>query len=88
MRELRGRFVATSASPHIRGHGRVLSVLTMAVVVLGFNVLTTAAAGAGVYWTNADAPATVMTVGLNGGTPQKLASNQGNPVSLALDDGR
>ena len=34
-------------------HGRVLSVLTMAVVVLGFNVVSIAAASTGVYWTKA-----------------------------------
>lgn len=53
MRELRGNSVTASASRHISRPGRVLSVLTMAVVVLGFNVVSISAASAGVYWTSA-----------------------------------
>lgn len=53
MRELLGSSVTTSAPRHIARPGRVLSILTLTVVVLGCNVVSIAAASVGAYWTNA-----------------------------------
>ena len=53
MRERRGGSVTTNVARHVARRGRVLLVLTIAVVALGCNVASIAAASPGGYWTNA-----------------------------------